>query len=173
MLPSTKSHGGEERNGRHSLDSVDTNEPFKLLLKYTFAVHSMLTKNSIQTRLSGIGLPTTIKETEEVVTHISNMIAMEKHLRDVSLRIKGNRSVARLPVLVIRNGGVHLLFDLTHVWCRLVDFYTIQHQGASTTPCVPLVRLSPPKHLFKQWGIIETLLIILIISQPNFLLHPC
>ena len=173
MLPSTKSHGGEERNGRHSLGSVDSDEPFKLLLKYTFAVHSMLTKNSIQTRLGGVRLPTTIKETEEVVTHISNVIAMEKHLRDVSLRIKGNRSVARLPVLVIRNGGVHLLFDLTHVWCRLVDFYTIQDQGALTTPCVPLVRLSPPKHLFEERGIIETLLVVLIISQPNLLLHPC
>ena len=113
MLPSTKSHGGEERNGRHSLDSVDTNEPFKLLLKYTFTVHSMLLKNSIQARLSGDRLPTTIKEADEVITHISNVVAMEKHLGDVSLRIIGNRSVARLPILVIRNGGVHLLFDLT------------------------------------------------------------
>ena len=56
--------------------------------------------------------------------------------------IGDNLSVTRRPILVCLNSGTHLLFDLTHVWCRLVDFYTIHEIGEGTTDAVPLCQLT-------------------------------
>ena len=110
-----KFHGREERNGRNSFGSVHRNEPIKGLLEYTIANISVLRENSIETAFGGVGLPTAIKESDESVTNLSNLVAVEEHCGDVRFLVKGNSSVSRLPVLVVRNGGVHLLFDLTHV----------------------------------------------------------
>ena len=49
--------------------------------------------------------------------------------------------VGILPILARSDGAVHQGFNLTHGRCRLVDFYTIQEIGHSTTGCVPLVSL--------------------------------
>ena len=110
----SKFHGREERNGGDSLGGVHRNEPIKCLLEYTITHISVLRENSIETAFGSVGLPTAIKETNESITNLSNFVAMEEHCGDARLFVKGNSSVSRLPVLVVRNGGVHLLFDLTH-----------------------------------------------------------
>jgi hypothetical protein len=95
----------------------------------------------IQTRFGGVGLPSTVKDLEKVITDSSNVVAMEKHFGLSIFLTVGNTGVGIVPINVVMNSVAHLLFDLTHVWCRLVDFYTIQQLGASTTPCVPLTQL--------------------------------
>ena len=123
-------------------DVVVTNEPLKLVLVYTIG-HGITEaiNESIQTRFGGVGLPTSIKYLKEVITNGSNVVAMEKHFRlSIFLTVR-NTGVGIVPINVVMNSVAHLLFDLTHVWCRLVDFYTIQQLGVSTTPCVPLTQL--------------------------------
>jgi hypothetical protein len=90
------------------------NEPIVVLLKYTFASNSVLRKNSIQAGLSGDRLIPTVEDLNEVVTNGSDVVAEQIHLRLVSFGIVGNFGVVFLPVLVVRNGGVHFAFDLTH-----------------------------------------------------------
>ena len=90
------------------------NEPIEVALEYTFALDSVLRKNSIQTGLSGVGLPTTIKDLHEVITHDGNSVAVETNSRLVSFGVESNRGVVFLPVQVVRNGSVHFPFDLTH-----------------------------------------------------------
>ena len=102
-------------HGRSSCLSDElVNEPIPVALEYTFTLDAVLFENSIQTGLSGHRLPSTIKDLHEVITNGGNVIAVQKHFRLVSFGVKGNGSVARCPVAGITNGGVHLLFDLTH-----------------------------------------------------------
>lgn len=56
----------------------------------------------------------TIKQSDESITNLSNFVAVEMNIRDARFGVKMNRSVARLPILIIRNGGIHQGFDLTH-----------------------------------------------------------
>jgi hypothetical protein len=107
---------------------------------------------SIQTRFGGVGLPSTVKDLEELITDSSNVVAVKVNLRLTTFLTVGNTGVGIVPIDVVMNSVAHLLFDLTHVWCRLVDFYTIQEKGALTTPCVPLVQLVVDLHdLFIQF----------------------
>ena len=121
---------------------VVTNEPLKFVLVYTIGCPiTEAIDERIQTRFGGIGLPTSIKYLEEVITNGSNVVAVEIHFGLSTFLTVGNTGVGIVPINVVMNSVAHLLFDLTHVWCRLVDFYTIQEMGASTTPCVPLTQL--------------------------------
>jgi len=97
------------------------NEPIEVLLEYTFALDSVLRKNSIQTGLCGGRLITTIKDLHEVITNHGDLVTVQVYSRLVSFGIESNSSVARLPVQVVRNGVVHFTFDLTHesVMCEL------------------------------------------------------
>jgi len=124
-------------------DVVVTNEPLKFALVYTIGhgITEAIDKR-IQTRFGGVGLPTSIKYLEEVITNGSNVVAVEKHFGLSTFLTVGNTGVGIVPINVVMNSVAHLLFDLTHVWCRLVDFYTIQEKGALTTPLVPLPQLS-------------------------------
>jgi len=93
------------------------NKPIEVLLKHTFALDSMLRENSIQTRFGGVGLITTIEDLNEVITNDGNLASIKKHRAFVGFRIISDSSVVFLPVLIVRNGGVHFAFDLTHeVW---------------------------------------------------------
>ena len=123
-------------------DVVVTNEPLKFVLVYTIghAITEAIDER-IQTRFGGVGLPSTVKDLEELITDSSNVVAMEKHFGLSTFLTVGNTGVGILPIDVVMNSVAHLLFDLTHVWCRLVDFYTIQEMGVFTTPCVPLTQL--------------------------------
>ena len=97
------------------------NEPIEVPLKYTFALDSVLRKNSIQTGLGGVGLIPTVKDLHEVITNGGDVVAVQIHLRLVSFRVVSNFGVVFLPVFVVKNGSVHFAFDLTHesVMCEL------------------------------------------------------
>ena len=90
------------------------NEPIEVPLKYTFALDSVIRKNSIQTGLGGVRLIPTVEDLNEVITNSGNVVAVQIHLRLVSFRVVGNFGVVFLPALVVRNGGFHFTFDLTH-----------------------------------------------------------
>ena len=94
--------------------SVHRNEPIEVLGKHSIAQITMLRENSIEARFRGVGLPTAVKEADESVTNLSNLVAVKTNDREVFFFVKVNRSVARLPVSVVADGVVHLLFDLTH-----------------------------------------------------------
>ena len=111
-----------------------TNEPLIVLLEYTFACNTMLTADSIQTRFGGGGLPTTIIDHHVVITHSSNVVAMQEHVGGVIFLIVDNFGVCRFPVDVAADSGVHLLFDLTHGLVWLFDLYVVWH------PCRSIAR---------------------------------
>ena len=52
------------------------NEPIEVPLKYTFALDSVLRKNSIQTGFGSLGLMSTIKDLHVVITNLSNLVAV-------------------------------------------------------------------------------------------------
>ena len=130
-------------------DVVVTNVPSKILLMYTIGhgITEAIDKR-IQTRFGGVGLPTSIKYLKELITDSSNVVAMEIHFGLSTFLTVRDTGVGILPINVVMNSVAHLLFDLTHVWCRLVDFYTIQEMGGNTTPLVPLVQLVVDRHDF-------------------------
>ena len=74
----------------------------------------MLGENSIEARFGGYSLPTAIKEANEVITNLSDLVAVETHNADVFFLIEMYGSVTRLPVAVVADSGIHLGFDLTH-----------------------------------------------------------
>jgi hypothetical protein len=104
-----------------SLSDELMNEPIEVPLEYTFALDSVLRKNSIQAGLSGGRLITTVKDLNEVITNHGNLVTVKEYSRLVSFGVVSDSSVARLPVQVVRNGVVHFTFDLTHesVMCEL------------------------------------------------------
>ena len=61
-----------------------------------------------------------IEQLDEGITNLSDFVAVEMNSRDARFFVKVNRSVARLPVLIVLNGGVHQRFNLTH-WSVWVD----------------------------------------------------
>ena len=122
----------------HTSDKL-ANIPEEILLKDAFTSNAEFLAECIQARLCGVRLPTTIEDCHGGVINHCNFVAVEIHSRDAI--ISDDLSVTRRPILVCLNSGTHLLFDLTHVWCRLVDFYTIHEIGEGTTDAVPLVQL--------------------------------
>jgi len=72
----------------------------------------MLGKNSIEARLCGDRLPTTIKQLQEVVTYRGNVIAVQIHKRNVA--DGDNLSIARFEVTTVGDGSVHQSFDFPH-----------------------------------------------------------
>tara|TARA_B100001741_G_scaffold313807_1_gene322190 strand:+ start:1830 stop:2222 length:393 start_codon:yes stop_codon:yes gene_type:complete len=87
--------------------------PHKIFLKYT--VSECITEtvdDCIETRFSGVGLPSTIKDSHKVITQCGDVIAMQINKRfTVAVNYL---SVARSPVFAVRDGVVHLLFNLSH-----------------------------------------------------------
>ena len=114
MRQSTHLHAIAKLSDEEFSAIVETNEPLIVLLEYTFASNSALAEDSIQARLGGIGLPTTIKDADVILTHVCNVVAVQIHFRLVSVSIKLYTSVGRLPVSVVADSGIHLGFDLTH-----------------------------------------------------------
>ena len=114
------------------------NEPIPVALEYTFTLDSVLLENSIQAGLGGVRLPTTIKDLHEVLTNGGDVVTVQKHFGLLSFRVKGHRSVARAPVAGITNGGVHLLFDLTHGGNPSTTNVVWHGTGASAITPVPV-----------------------------------
>ena len=109
---STQSHTRAKLSDKEFSAIVETNEPLKVLLIYTFASNTMLAENSIQARLSGVRLPTTIVKFDAIVINLSNQIAMQVDIRN-AVNIQ-HLSVSILPIFASSDSGIHLAFDLTH-----------------------------------------------------------
>jgi hypothetical protein len=110
----TETHGIKEGDGRQTLNSVHVNEPLKVLLEDTIATLTVSSENSIQARLGGVGLPTAIKQADETITNLGNLVTVKKYTGDVIALLKLYPSVGRLPIATVSDGGIHLGFDLTH-----------------------------------------------------------
>ena len=146
-MPSTKSHAGEERNCGQSLGGVDTYKPLKLLLEYTISRFTMLCQNSIQARFGGVRLPTTIKQTDESITNLGDIVAVKEYKCDTIL--VGDHCIARLPIFAAGDSSVHLAFDLPH-WSFAVDLGSMDGIGGKVNPLWTPFRLS---HFLQQFGI--------------------
>ena len=109
----TKTHTRAKLSDEEFSAIVETNEPLIVLLEYTFACNSMLSQNSIEARLCGVRLPTTVVKFDAIVINFGNQIAMETHIRNAVNCL--NRSVCFGPILiVVADSDIHELFDLTH-----------------------------------------------------------
>ena len=94
---------------------VVTNVPVKILLKDT--ISAGITEGideRIEARLGSVGLPTTIKDLKEVITHSGNVVAVQVYFAGVILLDELYTGVRRLPVDRVVNCCDHLCFDLTH-----------------------------------------------------------
>ena len=93
--------------------------PCEVLLKDTISEGiAELVDDSIQARFCGVGLPTTIKDANEIITNLSNLVAVQVHSRHTV--VVGNLSVAHTPVSVVLDGDVHQTLNLTHGQCSEV-----------------------------------------------------
>ena len=98
-------------------DFVVTNIPNIILLKDTISdCIAEPIDECIETRFGRCCLPTSIKDLKEVITNHSNFVTVKTNNRLTIFLTIVNRSVSRLPIFVVSNCVVHLLFDLTHVW---------------------------------------------------------
>ena len=140
----SKTHSRTKLSDEEFSAIVETNEPLIVLLEYTFACNSMLSQNSIEARLSGVRLPTTVVKFDAIVINLSNQIAVETHIGNAVNCLNG--SVCFGPILiVVADGNVHESFDLAHEVSCLVDFYTIHEMREGTTDAVPLPQVSLTK----------------------------
>ena len=131
-------------------------EPLKVLLKDT--ISETITKavdDSVKARFGGVRLPTTVKDSHEVITKGGDVVAVKINER---FTVAVNYfSVAILPVFAVGDGVVHLLFNLTHVvkkGVNLFDSFNIEHRGESCNPpCATLLtgqRTSPHGRLVQS-----------------------
>ena len=87
-------------------------KPVEVLLEDTLTRATVSAKNSIQARLGGVGLPTSIHQHDEVITNLGNLVAMKEHMRHTI--VSGDHGVGIAPITLLADSGIHLLFDLTH-----------------------------------------------------------
>ena len=102
--------------------------PHKIFLKYAISESvAELVDDCIQSRLSGVGLPSTIKDLNEVITQCADVVAVQINICHVVA--VNNFSVTRAPVFAVGDGAVHLLFDLTHESRCCVDSYKMTQKN--------------------------------------------
>ena len=89
------------------------NEPLKVPLEYTLTPNPVLLKNSIQAGLGGIRLPTAIKQSDEIITNLSNLVAVKSN--NCHAIFVSDGSIAAAEVATVGDGIVHQGFDLTHL----------------------------------------------------------
>ena len=98
---------------------VVSDEPLKLVLINTIGVCTTeLLDDGIQARFGGVGLPTTIKDANESITNLSNLVTVQVHSRHTV--VVSNLGVAHTPVSVVLDGDVHQFLNLTHGECSEV-----------------------------------------------------
>jgi hypothetical protein len=89
-------------------------EPLKVSLEHTFTLNPVCLKYSVQAGLRCGGLPTAVKQTDGVLSNLSNTIAVKEYKTHTIEKL--NFSVAHLPILAIGNRLVHQAFDFAHRW---------------------------------------------------------
>ena len=109
-----------KHGGSSCLPDELMNEPLKVPLEYTLTPNPVLLKNSIQAGLGGIRLPTTIKQSDETITNLCNLVAVKIYTGDAIALLILYTSVVHCPILTISDGSVHQGFNLTHWWGCLV-----------------------------------------------------
>jgi len=96
----------------------------------------MLLKNSIQTGFGGFGLIATIKEANETVTNLSDLMTVKVDAGDAIALLILYAGVVHCPILTIGDGSVHQAFDLTHLGAfRLVCFSIARIGGHLKRSC--------------------------------------
>ena len=139
---STQSHTRAKLSDEEFSAIVEANEPLIVLLIYTLTCNTVLSENSIQARLSGVGLPTTVEKFDAIVINLSNQIAMQIDIRN-AVNIQ-HLSVIEFPIFAVRDSSIHETLNLTHErkvkwFCELKTVWT--RMGAIATPCVPVCLL--------------------------------
>ena len=93
---------------------IVTDVPCEIFLKY--AVRECVAEfvdDSVETRFGGVGLPTTVKHSHEVITDLCNLVVVQIHSGHTVVVI--NSGVTHVPIGVVLDGDVHEFFNLTHV----------------------------------------------------------
>ena len=76
-------------------DVVVTNEPLIVLLENTISGSiAEAVDDSVEARFGGVSLPTAIKHAEEVITDLSDLVAVQTNNRNVLFFVEVNRGVA-------------------------------------------------------------------------------
>jgi hypothetical protein len=105
---SVQTHTREERNG----GIIHVNEPLTFTLEDTLMRQSEGAENSIQARLRGGSLPTTVEKFDPSFTQTGDQIAMQKYISHVSTC--DDFSVSKFEIFACLDSSNHLTFDLTH-----------------------------------------------------------
>ena len=99
---------------------IVTDVPCEIFLKYAVRESAAeFVDDSVETGFGGVRLPTTVKDTHELVTDLSNLIAVKVHSGHTFVVI--NAGVTHVPISVVLDGDVHEFFNLTHVMLSSVD----------------------------------------------------
>jgi hypothetical protein len=102
-----------KHGGSSCLPDELVNEPLKVPLEYTLTPNPVNRKNSIQAGLGSIRLPTTIKQGDEIITNLSNLVAVKSN--NCHAIFVSDGSIAAAEVATVSDGSVHQGFDLTHL----------------------------------------------------------
>jgi len=97
-------------------------------------------KNSIQAGLGGVRLKPTVKESDEVITDLSDFVPVKEYKTHTVAEV--NFGIVALPINLVGDGSIHLGFDLTHEVLRLVDELIVAGQGVWSRGVVPVSQLS-------------------------------
>ena len=90
-------------------------EPFELvLIDAVSECVAELLDDSVEARFGGVGLPTAIKYTHEVITYLSDLVTVQVHSGH-TIVVVNDLGVGHTPIGRVLDGGVHQLLDLTHV----------------------------------------------------------
>ena len=102
-----------KHGGSSCLPDELVNEPLKVPLEYTLTPNPVDLKNSVQAGFGGIRLPTAIKQSDETITNLSNLVAVKSN--NCHAIFVSNGSIATAEVATIGDGSIHQGFNLTHL----------------------------------------------------------
>ena len=93
---------------------IVTDVPCEVFLKYAVSeCVAEFVDDSVETGFGGVGLPTTVKHSHEVITDLCNLVVVQIHSGHTVVVI--NSGVTHVPIGVVLDGDVHEFFNLTHV----------------------------------------------------------
>jgi hypothetical protein len=102
-----------KHGGSSGIPDELVDEPLKVLLEYTLTPNPVNLKNSVQAGLGGIRLPTAIKQSDETITNLGNLVAVKEYICHAIFVSDG--SIAAAEVATVGDGSVHQGFNLTHL----------------------------------------------------------
>ena len=109
-IGSVEAHAAEEFNGAALL--ID--EPLESLSENILTGQAVLRENGIQAAFGGVGLPATVKQSDEALADLGDFVTMKADDGHALLIVEINRGVTRLPVDALGDRLVHLNFDFAH-----------------------------------------------------------